>query len=182
VSSVQSQKDGTSPGAAPRVTLIVARARNGIIGRAGTLPWRLPEDLAFFKRTTMGHPILMGRKTWDSIGRPLPGRRSLVITRNPALRLDGAETFTSLAAALQACAGEPEVFVIGGAEIYARALELAERAWITQIDADVDGDAAFPALDASRWVAVESVAPAPAAADAKATAGMPYQRTRYERR
>jgi dihydrofolate reductase len=162
--------------------LIVARARNGVIGRAGALPWRLPEDLAFFKRTTMGHPILMGRKTWDSIGRPLPGRRSLVITRDPALRLAGAETFTSLAAALQACAGEPEVFVIGGAEIYAQALEVAQRAWITQIDADVDGDAAFPALDPSRWVAVESAAPPPSAGDPTTAAELPYRRSRYERR
>ena len=172
----------TLAAAVPRITLIVARARNGVIGRAGALPWRLPEDLAFFKRTTMGHPILMGRRTWDSIGRPLPGRRSLVITRNPALRLVGAETFTGLPAALLACAGEPEVFVIGGAEIYAQALDLARRAWVTEIDVDVAGDATFPALDPIQWVAVESAAPVAAPGDAPEAAGLPYRRLRYERR
>src|SRR5262249_37753917 len=102
----------------PRLTLIVARARNGVIGRGGTLPWRLPEDLAHFKRTTMGSPIVMGRRTWDSIGRPLPGRRSIVVSRSARFGAPGAEVVPSLDAALALVRDVPEVFVIGGAELF----------------------------------------------------------------
>ena len=133
------------------LVLIVARARNGVIGRANALPWRLPEDLAYFKRTTLGHPILMGRKTYESIGRPLPGRRNLVISRNPDWRADGVEVFASVPDALAACATAERVFVIGGAELYAQALPLAQRLLITEIDADVDGDAFFAAPDPAQW-------------------------------
>jgi len=135
----------------PRVTLIVARARNGVIGRDGRLPWRIAGELAHFKRTTMGHPILMGRKTWESIGRPLPGRRNVVVTRNAHYVAAGAEIAPSLAQALALCADSDEVFVIGGAELYAQALPLAARAIVTEIDADFDGDRHFPALDPANW-------------------------------
>jgi dihydrofolate reductase len=139
----------------PRLTLIVARARNGVIGRAGTLPWRLPEDLAFFKRTTMGHPLVMGRKTWDSIGRPLPGRRSIVVTRNPSFSARGADAVPSLETALQAAGDVPEVFVVGGAELYAAAEPIAQRMIVTEIDADFEGETLFPAPDPQHWEAVE---------------------------
>lgn len=135
----------------PRVTIIVARARNGVIGRGGTLPWWLPDDLRFFKRTTMGHPIVMGRRTWESIGRPLPGRRSIVVSRNPAFQAAGAEVVSSLEGALAACADAEEVFVIGGAELYRAALALAQRMIITEIDADFDGDTRWPAPDPAQW-------------------------------
>jgi dihydrofolate reductase len=139
----------------PRLTLIVARARNGVIGRGGTLPWRLPEELAHFKRTTMGHPIVMGRRTWASIGRPLPGRRSIVVSRNRSFTAPGAEVVPSLDAALEAAGDVPEVFVIGGAELYAAAAPRAQRMIVTEIDADFEGDTVFPAPDPRDWEAVE---------------------------
>ncbi len=135
----------------PRVSLIVARAANGVIGAHNTLPWRLPEDLKYFRARTMGHPIIMGRKTWDSLGRPLPGRRNLVVSRNPNFAAPGAETFTSLDAALAACTDE-EVFVIGGALLYAQALPLVTRLYLTEIHQDFDGDAYFTALEAAHWL------------------------------
>ncbi len=134
------------------LTLIVARARNGVIGRDNTLPWRLPEDLQHFKRTTLGAPIIMGRKTWDSIGRPLPGRRNIVVSRNHALELAGAEVVGSLEDAQRLCAGVEQVFLIGGAQLYAEALPSADRLIVTEIDADVPGDAFFPAVDRSIWI------------------------------
>lgn len=137
------------------LTLIVARARHGVIGRDNTLPWRLPEDLAHFKRTTMGAPVIMGRKTWESIGRPLPGRRNIVVSRNAGLRLDGAETASSLEDALRLCVGVEQVFLIGGAQLYAEALPSADRLIVTEIDADIEGDAHFPDIDPQRWIATE---------------------------
>ncbi|CAG2147922.1 IS1595 family transposase ISSsu9 [Cupriavidus yeoncheonensis] len=134
------------------LTLVVARARNGTIGRNNTLPWRLPEDLAHFKRTTLGAPIIMGRKTWDSIGRPLPGRRNIVVSRNTALKLEGAEVAGSLEDAQLLCIGVEQVFLIGGAQLYAEALPSADRLVVTEIDADVEGDAFFPAIDRAQWV------------------------------
>ncbi|MBR8224022.1 dihydrofolate reductase [Burkholderia ambifaria] len=135
------------------LTLIVARARNGIIGRDNQLPWKLPEDLAFFKRTTMGAPIVMGRKTHESIGRPLPGRRNIVVTRDATRRFDGCDTVTSLADALALAArdGAAEAFLIGGAQLYAEGLALADKLIVTEIDADFDGDASFPAPDPAHW-------------------------------
>jgi len=135
----------------PRLTLIVARARNGVIGANGGLPWRLPEDLAFFKRTTMGHPIVMGRKTWESIGRPLPGRRSVVVTRDRAFTAAGAEVVHSLDEAIARCSDADEIFVIGGAQLYAEALPRADRLLLTEIDADIDGDTFLPAPAAGDW-------------------------------
>lgn len=132
------------------LTLIVATERRNGIGINNTLPWRLPEDLAFFKRTTTGHPILMGRKTFESIGRPLPNRRNIVITRNPAWQHEGVDTAGSLQQAAD-MAGDGEVFVIGGAQIYADALPLAARLIVTEIDADFACDAFFPAIDSAVW-------------------------------
>jgi dihydrofolate reductase len=136
----------------PRVTLILARARNGVIGAKGGLPWHLPEDLAFFKRTTMGHPIVMGRRTWESIGRPLPGRRSIVVTRDRSLAAAGAEVVHSLDEAVALCSGSDEIFVIGGAHLYADALPCADRLLLTEIHADFDGDTFLPAPSESAWV------------------------------
>ncbi len=135
------------------LTLIVATERHNGIGINNTLPWRLPEDLAFFKRTTTGHPILMGRKTFESIGRPLPNRRNIVITRNPDWRYEGVDTAGSLEQATD-LAGDGEVFVIGGAQIYADAVSLATRLIVTEIDADFACDAFFPAIDPSVWTEV----------------------------
>ncbi|GGD68213.1 dihydrofolate reductase [Caballeronia grimmiae] len=135
------------------LTLIVARARNGVIGRDNQLPWRLPEDLAFFKRTTMGAPIIMGRKTHESIGRPLPGRRNIVVTRDSTLRFEGCDTVTSIddALALAAADGAAEAFVIGGAQLYGDAIGRARKMIVTEIDADFDGNTRFEAPDASQW-------------------------------
>ena len=133
------------------LSLIVARARNGVIGRGNALPWKLPEDLAHFKRTTLGHPIVMGRRTWDSIGRPLPGRRNIVVTRNAAWQVDGVERAASLDEALAACDPSEDVFVIGGAELYAQALPRADRVIVTEIDREYDGDVFFPPLDVTQW-------------------------------
>jgi dihydrofolate reductase len=134
-----------------RLTLIVAVARNGVIGRSGALPWRLPEDLAHFKRTTMGHPIIMGRRTWESIGRALPGRRNVVISRSEGFEAGGAEVAANLDAALALCADAAEVFVIGGAQLYAAALPRAQRLIVTEINADFDGDTRWPPIDNEQW-------------------------------
>jgi dihydrofolate reductase len=134
-----------------RVSIIVAADEHGGIGRDGGLPWHLPADLKRFKALTMGKPIVMGRRTWDSIGRPLPGRRSLVVSRQPGLALDGAEVFESLDAALQAVAGAPEACVIGGAEIYRQALPRAEVVYLTRVHGSVQADTFLPALDAADW-------------------------------
>jgi dihydrofolate reductase len=135
------------------LTLIVARARNGVIGRDNQLPWKLPEDLAFFKRTTMGAPIVMGRKTHESIGRPLPGRRNIVVTRDASKVFTGCDTVTSLekAVALGAADGAAEVFLIGGAQLYKEGMAQAQKIVMTEIDSDFTGDAHFDALDPSIW-------------------------------
>jgi len=133
----------------PRICLVYARAANGVIGKDGAMPWHLPEDLAHFKRLTQGWPVIMGRKTWDSLPprfRPLPGRANIVITRQSDWRAAGAQTAASLADALAQCGPSAEVWVIGGAQIYAQALPLAERIEVTEIDRDFDGDAFAPAL------------------------------------
>ncbi len=131
----------------PRLHLIFARASNGVIGRDGRLPWHLPEDLAHFKRTTLGCPVIMGRKTWDSLPpkfRPLPGRANIVITRQAGWQPQGAVRAGSFDDAVAACAGSADVWVIGGAEIYAQALARASTAVVTEIDAPFDGDAVAP--------------------------------------
>lgn len=137
-------------------SIVVAVARNGVIGRDGGLPWRLPADLRFFKRVTMGHHLIMGRKTWDSIGRPLPGRTMVVLTRDRRLEIPGVEVVHALpeALALARAAGESEAFVIGGADVFALALPLADRLYLTRVHADVEGDVCFPApVHDDRWLA-----------------------------
>ena len=131
--------------------LIFARARNGVIGRDCGLPWHLPEDLAHFKRVTMGCPVIMGRKTWDSLPerfRPLPGRTNIVVTRQGDWHAEGAIRAASLQEALALCPAQPRAWVIGGAQLYAQALPLADLAEVTEIDADFEGDVQVPAFDA----------------------------------
>ncbi len=135
----------------PGLTLIAALARNRVIGRDNRLPWRLPADLRFFKQTTMGKPLLMGRLTWESIGRPLPGRRMIVLSRAPGYHAPGCIVIHSLAEALPAAGGVPEIMVIGGASVYAQSLPLAERLYLTQVETDLPGDAWFPEWDARDW-------------------------------
>jgi dihydrofolate reductase len=139
----------------PKISLIAGVASNGAIGQANQLLWRLPADLARFKALTLGHAVIMGRKTWDSLPakfRPLPGRRNLVLTRNSDVQLTGAEQFSSLEAALLACAGQDRVFVIGGAEIYALALPLADRLELTEVEqAYPDADSFFPSWDRAAY-------------------------------
>jgi dihydrofolate reductase len=134
--------------------LIFARARNGVIGKENALPWHLPEDLAHFKQTTMGCPVIMGRKTWDSLPprfRPLPGRINVVLTRQESWRENGARPFYSLGEALFFCEHFAHVWVIGGAELYAQALPFASTAVVTEINADYDGDAFAPEFG-KQWV------------------------------
>ncbi|MDO8319068.1 dihydrofolate reductase [Rhodoferax sp.] len=130
-----------------KLNLIFARARNGVIGSNNTLPWHLPEDMAHFKRNTLGCPVIMGRKTWDSLPtkfRPLPGRLNVVVTRQDNWQAEGAVVANSLEAACAACPAESTAWVIGGAELYAQALALADTAVVTEIDADYEGDAFAP--------------------------------------
>ena len=142
----------------PRVSVIAALAKNRVIGIENRLPWRLPEDLAHFKALTLGHPILMGRKTFESLGRPLPGRTNVVITRNRDYRPDGCVVADSIPAALALCADADEIFFIGGAELYAQAIPLADRLYLTEVDIEAAGDAWFPDYDrrAFREVSRES--------------------------
>jgi dihydrofolate reductase len=135
------------------VTLVAAVASNGVIGRSGDLAVRIPEDLRRFKALTMGHTLVMGRKTWDSIGRALPGRRTIVVTRQPDWSAPGADVAPSVRAALELASGE--VFVVGGGEIYDQTLDVADRLELTEIDAAPDGDTYFPAFDRAAWVEVE---------------------------
>jgi dihydrofolate reductase len=141
----------------PQVVLIAAVARNGVIGRDNALLWHLPEDMRHFRRITTGHAVLMGRKTWDSLPerfRPLPGRRNLVLSRQPGWQAPGAEAVGSLPAALQALSGTDRVFVIGGAEIYAAALPLADELILTELHRDYEGNARFPSLEGQPFVEV----------------------------
>jgi dihydrofolate reductase len=140
------------------VTFVVAIAENGVIGREGGLPWRLSTDLKRFKAATMGKPVIMGRKTWESIGKPLPGRRNIVVTRDGNYEADGAEVAGSVEAALQMAeaSGAAEVSIIGGGEIYRRAFDRADRLDVTHVLAEVDGDTYFPSIDPARWEAISS--------------------------
>lgn len=135
------------------VTLVAAVARNGVIGRDGALPWHLPEDLRRFKSLTLGHVLVMGRRTFESIGRPLPGRTTIVVTRRPDWPApEGVLVAPSLEAALaRAAALDDEVFLVGGAEIYRRGLEMADFLELTEVDAEPSGDTVFPPVDWSRW-------------------------------
>jgi dihydrofolate reductase len=144
----------SAPRALPRINMIYARAANGVIGKDNAMPWHLPEDMAHFKRLTQGWPVIMGRKTWDSLParfRPLPGRTNVVITRQPDWQAAGALTAASLADALAQCGQSEEVWIMGGAQIYAQAEPLAERIEVTEIDQDFEGDAYAPTLGAG-WI------------------------------
>ena len=132
------------------LSLIVAIARHNVIGFQNKMPWHLPAELAYFKRVTMGHPIIMGRKTFDSIGRPLPGRRNIVVSRNADFQRDGVEVAHSLDAAIGLCAGS-DAFLIGGAGLFAEAMARVDRLFVTEIDAAPAGDTFFPAINAGEW-------------------------------
>ncbi|MGH8252934.1 MAG: dihydrofolate reductase [Steroidobacteraceae bacterium] len=134
-----------------KVSLIAALSDNGVIGRGGELPWHLPDDLRRFKSLTIGRPVLMGRRTFASIGRALPGRRNLVATRNPQLLPPTVEAVTDVPAALAACAEASELCVIGGADIYRQALPLATHLELTRVHVKMDGDVYFPAFDEAEW-------------------------------
>lgn len=135
----------------PRLSLIAAMSRNRVIGRDNAMPWHLSADLKHFKAVTMGKPVIMGRKTFESIGRPLPGRQNIIISRQPGFAAAGCSMAASLEQALAACSGAEEVFVIGGSEIYRLALPAADRLHLTEIDADFEGDTHFPAINAAEW-------------------------------
>jgi len=155
------------------LAMIAALAENRVIGLDNKMPWHLPADLRHFKAMTLGKPIIMGRKTWDSLGRPLPGRLNLVVTRQADLQLEGAEIFGSLEAALQRAgqwAGEQqvdEVMLIGGAQLYEQALPLAQRLYLTRIAANPEGDAFFPEFDEADWQRIDCQ-PQPAMGEAPA--------------
>ena len=134
-----------------RICLVAAMAANRVIGRNNALPWHLPPDLKRFKALTLGHPVVMGRKTYESIGKPLPGRRNLVITRNRDYLAAGCEVVHTLDAALTACADDKEIYIIGGAELYRESLPHAQRLEFTEIHAEFDGDARFPEYSPSEW-------------------------------
>ena len=140
-----------------RLALVWAQTPGGVIGRDGTLPWHLPEDLARFRRLTSGHPVVMGRRTWESLPasmRPLPARRNLVLSRDPAYRADGAEVLASLDAALALLADEDEVWVIGGAALFDESIGRADRLEVTDVELDVPGDTHAPLVDPGRWLPV----------------------------
>lgn len=162
----------------PILALIAACARGGVIGIDNRLPWHLPEDMKFFRETTRGKPVIMGRKTWESLPdafRPLPGRINIVISRNPSFQAAGGTVVGSLEDAL-AAAGDAEIaFVIGGAELYRQALPLADRLLLTEIDRDFAGDAFFPAFDRDAWQEVSCAARI-------AESGLPFAFVTYQRR
>ena len=140
-----SQKPG------PRVYLVAAVAANGIIGARGKLPWHIPEELRHFKKLTLGHPVIMGRRTWESLKGPLPQRENIVVTRTPGYQAAGAAVASSLDAALALCAGEPVAFVIGGTQLFEESLPRADGMVLTEIQRDYEGDTWFPKWDRKQW-------------------------------
>jgi dihydrofolate reductase len=139
-----------------QVSLIAAAAKNGVIGADGRLPWHLPDDFRWFKAQTLGKPVVMGRRTWESLGRPLPGRMNIVLTRRPDYRAEGAEIVATPDAAIVAAGDAPELMVIGGGEIYRAFLPRADRIYLTRVEAMVVGDAYFPELVPADWHEVSS--------------------------
>ena len=158
------------------ISVIVAASTNNVIGVRGELPWRLAADLAHFKNVTMGKPVIMGRLTWDSIGRPLPGRQNIVVTRNPDFVADGCDVVASPAAALRAAGNEKEVMVIGGSQIYELFLPKARRLYLTRVHAKIEGDARFPDLHHNDWHLVSRDAHS-----ADAVNDYPFEFRTYER-
>ena len=134
-----------------RISLIAAMAKNRVIGINNTLPWHLPADLKHFKTLTMGHHILMGRKTYESIGKPLPGRTTVIITRNENYQVPGCVVVSSIQEAIASCTGDEEIFFVGGAELYGQALSHADRLYLTEIQQEYEGDASFPEYDQNQW-------------------------------
>ena len=171
-----SQLSGSIDANGPRIYLVAAVASNGVIGIDGRLPWRLPEDLRHFKNLTLGHPIIMGRRTWESQGKALPGRDNIVVTRTPGYDAPGAAVAASLEAALALCAGEEVAFVIGGQGLFLESLPIAAGLVLTEIKRDYEGDTWFPAFDRSQWRETQREAHT-AAAD-----GMRFDFVLYERR
>lgn len=161
------------------VSLIVAMSSNGVIGRDGDLPWHLPADLRHFKKTTMGHHLIIGRATWDEVGKPLPGRTMVVVTRNRDFKVDGVLVAHSVDEALAQVRDDNEPFIGGGAEIYRQALDagIPDRLYITRVHANVEGDTFFPAVDLDRWLLADRV---DHPADEKNE--YPYAFERYDRR
>lgn len=142
----------------PSISMIVARSTNFVIGKNNQLPWKISADLQFFKKVTLGYPIIMGRKTWESIGRPLPGRRNIVVSRNPEYQANGAELVSSLDEALQSLHEFERVFVIGGQQLFNQAFPLADQLFITEIELEVEGDTFFEVPDQQNWQVVEKIA------------------------
>jgi dihydrofolate reductase len=142
----------------PSISMIVARSSNHVIGKNNQLPWKISADLQFFKKVTLGYPIIMGRKTWESIGRPLPGRRNIVVSRNSEYQAKGAELVLSLDEALQSLREFERVFVIGGQQLFNQAFPLADQLFITEIELEVEGDTFFEVPDPQNWEIVERVA------------------------
>ena len=138
-------------GSTPTISLIVAASTNNVIGRGGSLPWHLPDDLKNFKRLTTGKPIIMGRKTYESIGRPLPDRQNIVITRDPGYEAPGCDVAASPEAAMALVTGASEMMIIGGSAVYETLLPLADRVYLTRVHADIEGDVCFPVLDDAEW-------------------------------
>lgn len=140
------------------ISLIVALDKNGVIGKGGTLPWHLPADLKRFKELTLGHHVIMGRKTYESIGKPLPGRTNVIVTRQHDYKADGCRIVHSLDAAFMTSQQDPESFVIGGGDLFEQAMRFAEKIYLTQVETSVDdGDTWFPTIDRERWKLIERV-------------------------
>lgn len=138
-----------------KISLIVATSDNLGIGKNNQLLWHLPNDFKFFKKITSGHTVIMGRKTFESIGRPLPNRRNIVITRQKGFAFEGVETASSISEAIDLAAGDPEIFIIGGAEIYRQTLPQADRIYLTKVSVKLDADAFFPPIDPEEWQIAE---------------------------
>jgi dihydrofolate reductase len=156
----------------PEVIIIVAIAKNNVIGRDGKLPWHLPSDLRHFKQTTMGYPLIMGRKTFASVGRPLPGRDNIVLSRNRSLAIEGCLVMHSLQEALDYCSDQEKIFVIGGSDIFNLALPLTDTIIVTALERDVEGDVLFEPIDTNVFRAVQ---------EQSFDEEEPYQIIRYER-
>lgn len=156
------------------LSIIAAMAKNRVIGINNKLPWRLPEDLQHFKAVTLGHHIIMGRKTWESLPGKLPGRTHVVVTRSPVFQAEGCVVVNSIDNAIAACKGDSEAFFVGGADLYGQALAIAQRLYLTEIQADFEGDARFPEFDRSQWRETERRVN-------RTEAGLEYHFVTYER-
>ena len=160
-----------------KISIIVAIAENGVIGNNNQLIWHIPGDLKRFKALTMGHHIVMGRKTWESIGRPLPGRKSIVVSRNTSYRVEGAEVVHSLNDAIKTASGDDEIFIIGGGELYRQALPIANRLYLTKVHKSFKGDVSFPEINMAEWTEMHSEKGKPTDTD-----GLEYTYVNLERK